>query len=66
MNEPEMLEANTYVVFFARRDITTQTYVQTTEVKFKGTRIKDLKHTAREVFDVAEELQIELAKHVPH
>lgn len=66
LNEPEVLEANTFVIFFARRDITTQTYVQTKEVKFSGTRIKDLKKTAREVFEIAEEMQVELAKHVPH
>jgi len=66
LSEPETLDNNLFVLFMARRDITTKTYVNTIEVKFAGTRIKDLKAKAREMFGIHEELQIELAKHVPH
>jgi hypothetical protein len=64
--EPEQLDNNSFILFFARRDITTKTYVQTVEVKFGGHHIRELKQTAREVFGIQEELQVELAKHVPH
>ncbi len=64
--EPECLENNTFILFYARRDIISKTYSQFQEVKFAGTRIRDLKSKAREIYCLDEDLKVELAKHVPH
>jgi len=55
MPEEEILEQNEFVLFFVRRDISTRTYTDMQEVRFSGSRIRDLKKTARKIFGLDDE-----------
>jgi hypothetical protein len=55
MLEEEILDQNEFVLFFARRDISTRTYIDMQEVRFNGSRIRDLKKTARKLFGLDDE-----------
>lgn len=66
LDEPEVLEPDTYVLLFSQRDVANQTYINQREVRFKGTKLSELRDKAREVFEVQDNEEVEIAKHVPH
>jgi len=63
MSEPEELSSDTYILFLSFRESEKREYVDTCELRFKGSTLKDLFDQVRLVSD---EREFRLAKHVPH
>lgn len=68
MKDPEILDNDSNILLFTLRDRATRTYSDIREGRFVGKTIADLKtFILTTVFnDVAGELDIEIAKHIPH
>ena len=63
MSEPEELSSDTYILHLSFRDSQRREYVDTCELRFKGSTLKDLFDQVRLVSD---EREFRVAKHVPH